>query len=71
MALWFCPTCPDKKIEVLAGTNLPMLITAATMIAFESDPKALADEVMFEGKDNIVRFELSVPAAQDEEEDGI
>ena len=23
--------CPDKKIEVLAGTNLPMLITAATM----------------------------------------
>jgi PTS system N-acetylgalactosamine-specific IIA component len=63
--------CPDKKIEVLAGTNLPMLITAATMIAFESDPKALADEVMFEGKDNIVRFELSAPAAQDEEEDGI
>ena len=63
--------CPDKKIEVLAGTNLPMLITAATMIAFESDPKALADEVMFEGKDNIVRFELTVPAAQDEEEDGI
>ena len=62
---------PDKKIEVLAGTNLPMLITAATMIAFESDPKALADEVMFEGKDNIVRFELSAPAAQDEEEDGI
>lgn len=62
---------PDKQIEVLAGTNLPMLITAATMIAFESDPKALADEVMFEGKDNIVRFELTVPAAQDEEEDGI
>ena len=60
-----------RKIVVLAGTNLPMLITAATMIAFESDPKALADEVMFEGKDNIVRFELTVPAAQDEEEDGI
>ena len=62
---------PDKNIEVLAGTNLPMLITAATMIAFESDPKALADEVMFEGKDNIVRFELTAPVVQDEEEDGI
>ena len=62
---------PDNNIEVLAGTNLPMLITAATMIAFESDPKALADEVMFEGKDNIVRFELTAPVVQDEEEDGI
>ncbi len=66
-----CAVASGKQIEVLAGTNLPMLITAATMIAFESDPKALADEVMFEGKDNIVRFELTAPAAQDEEEDGI
>ena len=66
-----CAVASGKQIEVLAGTNLPMLITAATMLSFESDPKALADEVMFEGKDNIVRFELTVPAAQDEEEDGI
>lgn len=62
---------PGRQIEVLAGANLPMVITGATMLAFESDPKALADELIFEGKDNIVRFELTVPAAQDEEEDGI
>ena len=61
---------PDKKIVVLAGTNLPMIITASTMLSFEEDPQALADELMFEGKDNIVRFELAV-REEVEEEDGI
>ena len=61
---------PDKKIVVLAGTNLPMIITASTMLSFEEDPQALADELMFEGKDNIVRFELAV-REEAEEEDGI
>ncbi len=61
---------PEKKIEVLAGTNLPMIITGATMLSFETDPRALADELMFEGKDNIVRFELAV-REEVEEEDGI
>ena len=65
-------THPDKQIEVLSGTNLPMIITAVTMISFETDPKALADELMFEGKDNIVRFELAVrDDEEDEESDGI
>ena len=61
---------PEMKIEVLAGTNLPMIITGATMLSFETDPRALADELMFEGKDNIVRFELAV-REETEEEDGI
>ena len=61
---------PDKKIVVLAGTNLPMIITASTMLSFESDPMALSDELMFEGKDNVVRFELAV-REEEEEEDGI
>ena len=61
---------PDKQIVVLAGTNLPMIITASTMLSFESDPQALADELMFEGKDNVVRFELAV-REEVEEEDGI
>ena len=61
---------PDKQIVVLAGTNLPMIITASTMLSFESDPMALADELMFEGKDNVVRFELAV-REEVEEEDGI
>ena len=61
---------PDKQIVVLSGTNLPMIITASTMLSFESDPQALADELMFEGKDNVVRFELAV-REEVEEEDGI
>ena len=61
---------PDKKIVVLSGTNLPMIITASTMLSFESDPQALADELLFEGKDNVVRFELAV-REEVEEEDGI
>ena len=61
---------PDKQIVVLSGTNLPMIITASTMLSFESDPQALADELLFEGKDNVVRFELAV-REEVEEEDGI
>jgi PTS system N-acetylgalactosamine-specific IIA component len=61
---------PDKQIIVLSGTNLPMIITGSTMLSFESDPQALADELMFEGKDNVVRFELEV-REEVEEEDGI
>ena len=61
---------PDKQIIVLSGTNLPMIITGSTMLSFETDPQALADELLFEGKDNVVRFELAA-RAEEEEEDGI
>ena len=61
---------PDKKIVVLSGTNLPMIITGSTMLSFETDAQALADELLFEGKDNVVRFELAV-REEVEEEDGI
>jgi PTS system N-acetylgalactosamine-specific IIA component len=62
---------PDKQIIVLSGTNLPMIITGSTMLSFETDPQALADELMFEGKDNVVRFELAARAEENEDEDGI
>ena len=62
---------PDKQIVVLSGTNLPMIITASTMLSFESDPQALADELLFEGKDNVVRFEMAARAEEEEDEDGI
>ena len=61
---------PDKQIVVLSGTNLPMIITASTMLSFETDAQALSDELLFEGKDNVVRFELAV-REEVEEEDGI
>ncbi|MDD5954402.1 MAG: PTS fructose transporter subunit IIA [Firmicutes bacterium] len=62
---------PDKQIVVLSGTNLPMIITGSTMLGFETDPQALADELLFEGKDNVVRFELAVREEENEDEDGI
>ncbi|MBR2888961.1 MAG: PTS sugar transporter subunit IIA [Oscillospiraceae bacterium] len=64
---------PELNIEVLAGTNLPMIVTAATMIEFEEDPKALADELIQTGTECIVRFELAVreDEPEDEEDDGI
>ena len=62
---------PDKQIVVLSGTNLPMIITGSTMLSFETDPQALADELLFEGKDNVVRFELAVREEVEEDEDGI
>ena len=62
---------PDKQIVVLSGTNLPMIITGSTMLSFETDPQALADELLFEGKDNVVRFELAVREDAEEDEDGI
>ena len=63
--------CPDKNIVVLSGTNLPMIITGSTMLSFETDPQALADELLFEGKDNVVRFELAAREEENEDEDGI
>ena len=65
-------TLPDKKIIVLSGTNLPMIITAATMASFSDDAEAMAEELLFEGKDNVVRFELAAKADEaEEDEDGI
>ena len=63
---------PDKQIVVLSGTNLPMIIAGSTMAGFETDPQALADELLFEGKDNVVRFEMAARAeVEEDDEDGI
>ena len=62
---------PDKQIVVLSGTNLPMIIAGSTMAGFETDPQALADELLFEGKDNVVRFEMAARAEEEDDEDGI
>ena len=62
----------QQKIVVLSGTNLPMVITALSMIAFEEDVDALVGELLFEGKEGVVRFELAVKDDEPEEdEDGI
>ena len=60
----------DKKIEVLSGTNLPMIVTGVTMVDFEEDPTALAEELLTTGKEFMVRFQLA-EREEVEEEDGI
>ena len=64
---------PDQKIEVIAGTNLPMIVTAVTMLDMEDDPRSLAEELVDTGKDCMVIFELQAPAeeAESDESDGI
>lgn len=64
---------PEQKIEVIAGTNLPMIVTAVTMLDMEDDPRSLADELIETGKDCIALFELEAATAEteSEESDGI
>ncbi len=61
---------PEQKIEVIAGSNLPMLIEGSMMMSIFEDPLDMAEALIPTGKDYIVRFELAVH--EDEaEEDGI
>ena len=61
---------PDQRIEVVAGTNLPMIIEGASMMDAYDDPLELAETLIPTGKDYIVRFEL-VKHEDDADEDGI
>lgn len=61
---------PDQAIEVLAGSNLPMLIEGSMAMAAFDSPLDLAQSLIETGRDYIVRFELT--AHEDNaEEDGI
>ncbi|MBR5317415.1 MAG: PTS sugar transporter subunit IIA [Lachnospiraceae bacterium] len=61
---------PDQRIEVVAGTNLPMIIEGASMMGAYDDPLELAETLIPTGKDYIVRFEL-VKHEDEADEDGI
>lgn len=61
---------PDQKIEVVAGTNLSMLVEGFVMMgAFES-PLDMSEALIPAGKNYIVRFELE-EHKDNEDEDGI
>ena len=65
-------TRPEQKIEVIAGTNLPMIVTAVTMLDMEDAPRARADELTETGMDGSGGFELAEHTDDtDEESDGI
>lgn len=59
---------PDQAIEVIAGTNLPLLIASSTMTAVFESPLDLAEAMIPEGKDSIIRFEF-VPFNNEPEDD--
>lgn len=61
----------DQAIEVIAGTNLPLLIASSTMTSVFETPLDLAEAMIPEGKDSIVRFELAARKGEAEDEDGI
>lgn len=50
---------PDQAIEVLAGSNLPMLIEGSMAMAAFDSPLDMAQSLIETGKDYIVRFELT------------
>ena len=63
---------PDQVIEVISGTNLPLLVASATMTSVFDNPLDLAEAMIPEGKDSIVRFELvAVDNDSLDDEDGI
>ena len=62
---------PDQAIEVISGTNLPLLIASSTMTAVFESPLDLAEAMIPEGKDSIIRFELAARVEEEADEDGI
>lgn len=62
---------PDQNIEVVAGTNLSMLVEGFMMAETADSPLTLAEDLMATGKEYIVRFELEEHEDNNEEEDGI
>lgn len=62
---------PDQKIEVVGGSNLPMMIEAATTADLYEDPIDLADSLIETGKEFIIRFELEEHVDNIDDEGGI
>ena len=60
-----------QPLEVIAGTNLPLLIASSTMTAVFQSPLDLAEAMIPEGKDSIVRFELTEETEGEFDEDFI
>lgn len=61
---------PRGNVQVIAGTNLPMLIEVNLMRTFMEDLGTLTDMALNSGKDNIVKYTFVAPV-QEESEDGI
>lgn len=60
-----------KNVEVIAGTNLPLLIEASLSKAFQENVTDFADTLIGTGQSQILRFAVEEPAEQEEFSDGI
>lgn len=61
---------PKGNVEVVAGTNLGMLVEINLTRSFVSDVKELANSAVNVGKDQVIRYEFK-PVQQVEITDGI
>lgn len=61
---------PDQAIEVIAGTNLSMLVEGFVGMGSYMSPLDMSDALIPAGKNYIIRFELKEHEDNDEE-DGI
>lgn len=61
---------PMGNVEVVAGTNLPMMIEVNMARKFVEELPALTDMALNTGKDQVLRYEFK-PVVQDIPEDGI
>lgn len=63
------------NVEVVAGTNLPMLLEIGMSREFASDVHALADQAIATGSKQVVKFDFAAMGAQESQpandEDGI
>jgi len=62
---------PEYNIEVMSGTNLGILIEGLMSRTFSEDVKALADQLVNTGKEQVIRFELPSKVEEADTGDGI
>lgn len=61
---------PKGHVEIIAGTNLPMLVEINLMRTFQNDVKVLAEQAVNTGQSMISKYEY-IPYVEEESEDGI
>lgn len=63
-----------QNVEVVAGTNLPMLLEISMTREFASDVHSLAESALATGKDQVVKFDMASMVQSNQpadDEDGI
>ena len=61
----------SNRVEVLAGTNLGMIIELSMARGFIEDMDTLVNMALETGKSQVVHFQFAQPVEQNEDEDGI